>query len=98
MYKTTKTVNPKSKINKPSFNSSFHNAKKHEYKPKCNFFLLFIHFRNEVEFYTTIMPELLKFQATKTDEVFNAMPKCFYARSDLLIMGKFHYKQRIGFN
>ncbi|XP_037806748.1 uncharacterized protein LOC119600545 [Lucilia sericata] len=43
-------------------------------------------FRNEVEFYTAIMPELLKFQATKTDEVFKAIPKCFYARPDLLIM------------
>ncbi|XP_073826568.1 uncharacterized protein [Musca autumnalis] len=43
-------------------------------------------FRNEVEFYTAIMPELLKFQNTKTTELFKAMPKCYYARSDLLIM------------
>ncbi|EDW38444.1 GL12598 [Drosophila persimilis] len=46
-------------------------------------------FRNEVEFYTTIMPELLKFQASKTGRdspVFNAIPKCYTARHDLLIM------------
>ncbi|XP_075145504.1 uncharacterized protein LOC142220317 [Haematobia irritans] len=43
-------------------------------------------FRNEVEFYTAIMPELLKFQSTKSDEQFKALPKCYYARSDLLIM------------
>ncbi|KAM7362934.1 uncharacterized protein ACRADG_000038 isoform 2-T2 [Cochliomyia hominivorax] len=43
-------------------------------------------FRNEVEFYTAIMPELLKFQATKTDEAFKAIPKCYYAQPDLLIM------------
>uniref|UniRef100_A0A1A9WWV3 CHK domain-containing protein n=1 Tax=Glossina brevipalpis TaxID=37001 RepID=A0A1A9WWV3_9MUSC len=43
-------------------------------------------FRNEVEFYMTIMPELLQFQVTKTTEVFKAIPECYYARSDLLIM------------
>ncbi|XP_060646929.1 uncharacterized protein LOC132784998 [Drosophila nasuta] len=46
-------------------------------------------FRNEVEFYTSIMPELLKFQATKTGveaPLFNALPKCYTARHDLLIM------------
>ncbi|XP_013119514.1 uncharacterized protein LOC106096356 [Stomoxys calcitrans] len=43
-------------------------------------------FRNEVEFYTAIMPELLKFQSTKSKELFKALPKCYYARSDLLIM------------
>ncbi|EDX12484.1 GD19214 [Drosophila simulans] len=46
-------------------------------------------FRNEVQFYNTIMPELLKFQASKTNQdtpVFNAIPKCYSARHDLLIM------------
>ncbi|XP_034487244.1 uncharacterized protein LOC117791567 [Drosophila innubila] len=46
-------------------------------------------FRNEVEFYTKIMPELNKFQASKTGigaAVFNSIPKCFTARHDLLIM------------
>ncbi|KAH8277123.1 hypothetical protein KR026_005632 [Drosophila bipectinata] len=46
-------------------------------------------FRNEVEFYTTILPELLKFQASKAgpgEPLFNAIPKCFTARHDLLIM------------
>ncbi|KAH8367572.1 hypothetical protein KR200_007110 [Drosophila serrata] len=46
-------------------------------------------FRNEVQFYTTIMPELLKFQASKTGRdmpAFNAIPKCYTARHDLLIM------------
>lgn len=46
-------------------------------------------FRNEVEFYVTIMPELLKFQATKTTELFKAIPECYFARTDILIMGKF---------
>lgn len=48
--------------------------------------------RNEVEFYTTIMPELLRFQASKTGRdtpVFNAIPKCYKARHDLLIMGNY---------
>ncbi|EDV91147.1 uncharacterized protein LOC6568254 [Drosophila grimshawi] len=46
-------------------------------------------FRNEVEFYTTIMPELVKFQASKTGlgaQLFNSIPKCYTARHDLLIM------------
>ncbi|XP_053958148.1 uncharacterized protein LOC128863170 [Anastrepha ludens] len=43
-------------------------------------------FRNEVLFYTEILPELLRFQETKTEKVFDATPKCFYARGDLLIM------------
>ncbi|XP_030373641.1 uncharacterized protein LOC115623435 [Scaptodrosophila lebanonensis] len=46
-------------------------------------------FRNEVEFYTTIIPELLKFQASKTGveaPLFNSIPKCYSARNDLLIM------------
>lgn len=43
-------------------------------------------FRNEVEFYTKIMPELIKYQTTRTDETFQAFPKCYLARHDLLIM------------
>ncbi|XP_017849549.1 uncharacterized protein LOC108604541 isoform X2 [Drosophila busckii] len=46
-------------------------------------------FRNEVEFYTSIMPELVKFQAAKTgleQTLFNSIPKCYTARQDLLIM------------
>ncbi|XP_017490721.1 PREDICTED: uncharacterized protein LOC108378927 isoform X1 [Rhagoletis zephyria] len=43
-------------------------------------------FRNEVLFYTEILPELLRFQCTKTEKAFEATPKCFYARGDLLIM------------
>lgn len=43
-------------------------------------------FRNEVEFYTNIIPELIKFQETRTDNVFQAIPKCYLARQDLLIM------------
>ncbi|KAL7729583.1 hypothetical protein ACLKA6_007867 [Drosophila palustris] len=46
-------------------------------------------FRNEVEFYTKIMPELIKFQTSKTGieaAVFNSIPKCYTARHDLLIM------------
>ncbi|TDG39810.1 hypothetical protein AWZ03_013764 [Drosophila navojoa] len=46
-------------------------------------------FRNEVEFYTRIMPELLRFQASRTgleSQLFNSIPKCYTARQDLLIM------------
>lgn len=43
-------------------------------------------FRNEVEFYNRIMPELLKYQRTRSDETFQAIPKCYLARQDLLIM------------
>jgi len=55
--------------------------------------LTHLFYSNEVEFYTTIMPELLKFQASKTEQdtpVFNAIPKCYSARHDLLIMGNYH--------
>ncbi|XP_011197098.1 uncharacterized protein LOC105221662 isoform X1 [Zeugodacus cucurbitae] len=43
-------------------------------------------FRNEVLFYTEILPELVRFQEAKTSHVFGATPKCFYARDDILIM------------
>ncbi|XP_067645406.1 uncharacterized protein [Eurosta solidaginis] len=43
-------------------------------------------FGTEVLFYTKILPELLRFQAAKTDTIFCAAPKCFYTRDDLLIM------------
>lgn len=47
-----------------------------------------------MEFYTTIMPELVKFQASKTGldaPLFKSIPKCYTARHDLLIMGKSVY-------
>lgn len=47
-----------------------------------------------MEFYTSIMPELVKFQASKTGldaPLFNSIPKCYTARHDLLIMGKYVY-------
>ncbi|GAB0099234.1 uncharacterized protein DMENIID0001_150820 [Sergentomyia squamirostris] len=43
-------------------------------------------FRNEVRFYTKIVRELLSFQQQKTHETFSAIPRCYYARSDLLIL------------
>ncbi|XP_055850062.1 uncharacterized protein LOC129914738 [Episyrphus balteatus] len=43
-------------------------------------------FRNEVEFYTNIIPELIKFQRTRIADTFQAIPKCYLARQDLLIM------------
>ncbi|CAD6991732.1 uncharacterized protein LOC101461592 [Ceratitis capitata] len=43
-------------------------------------------FRSEVLFYMEILPELLRFQSTKTAKVFAATPKCYYTREDLLIM------------
>ncbi|KAH8414168.1 hypothetical protein KR222_010708 [Zaprionus bogoriensis] len=46
-------------------------------------------FRNEVEFYNTLMPELGRFQASQTsleEQLFSSIPKCYVARQDLLIM------------
>jgi Ecdysteroid kinase-like family len=44
-------------------------------------------FRNEVQFYTKILPEFQKFQKSKsTDFQFNAVPLCYLARNDLLIL------------
>ncbi|XP_068155397.1 uncharacterized protein [Drosophila tropicalis] len=48
-------------------------------------------FRNEVQFYTAIMPELIKFQDSKLSSssslgLFQAIPQCYTARHDLLIM------------
>lgn len=46
-------------------------------------------FQNEVVFYTEIISALLSFQKLKTTETFNAVPKCYLAHPDLLILGKF---------
>jgi hypothetical protein len=44
-------------------------------------------FRNEVQFYTKILPELTRFQKTRSTEFqFNAVPQCYLARNDLLIL------------
>lgn len=67
------------------------------FKNVCNLFIC-NKCRNEVEFYTAIMPELLKFQSTKTEEIFKAIPKCYFARSDLLIMGKDKRYCRLAWN
>lgn len=45
-------------------------------------------FQNEVVFYTEIIPALLSFQKRKTTETFNAVPKCYLAQSDLLMLGR----------
>lgn len=42
--------------------------------------------RNEVEFYNKIFPELLKFQQKKTNDVLKAIPHCYLARNDLVIL------------
>uniref|UniRef100_A0A1B0D7X8 CHK kinase-like domain-containing protein n=1 Tax=Phlebotomus papatasi TaxID=29031 RepID=A0A1B0D7X8_PHLPP len=39
-----------------------------------------------VRFYTKIVRELLSFQQRKTRESFSAIPRCYFARSDLLIL------------
>lgn len=43
-------------------------------------------FRNEVEFYTTILPELIKFQQSKNNEKFKAIPQYYLAKNDLVIL------------
>ncbi|XP_055637740.1 uncharacterized protein LOC129776235 [Toxorhynchites rutilus septentrionalis] len=48
-------------------------------------------FRNEVEFYNTIMPEFLAFQKRKSgsgnaSEIFTAVPQCYLAQDDLVIL------------
>lgn len=48
--------------------------------------MYFIQLRNEVEFYNKIFPELLKFQQNKTDDVLKAIPHCYLARNDLVIL------------
>lgn len=48
--------------------------------------MFFFYSRNEVEFYNKIFPELLKFQQKKTNEALKAIPHCYLARNDLVIL------------
>lgn len=48
--------------------------------------MCFIPARNEVEFYNKIFPELLKFQQKNTDDFLKAIPHCYLARNDLVIL------------
>lgn len=43
-------------------------------------------FRNEVEFYTIILPILIDFQKEKTKNYFKSHPHCYSARNELLIL------------
>ncbi|XP_037036438.1 uncharacterized protein LOC119074414 [Bradysia coprophila] len=43
-------------------------------------------FRNEVEFYNRILPDLLKYQQKKTNDVLRAIPHCYLARNDLVVL------------
>lgn len=55
-------------------------------------------FHNEVIFYNEIIPALLSFQKLKTNETFNAVPKCYLAQSDLLMLGIYKFTMFFFYN
>lgn len=56
-------------------------------------FLFLLSNRNEVKFYTEILPELYQFQRNKMKtNLFNSVPECYYAKNNLLILEDLHVR------